>query len=345
MKKLFLHIGTEKTGTTTIQSNLFSNRKALEDQGFFYPLSSTQKKTGNHRLLVTAAMNYSNTDDFHQSNQLNTDYKIKTWKENFLLEFNDEIDRFMKGELPNCIISSEHFHSRLLSLEEIKRLYNILQPYFSNIDIIVYLRRQDQMAASSYSTLIKSGGTRSYMIEQKKIPYYDYRSMIDRWSTVFGENAIKIKLFDRKKLQGGDIIQDFCGSIGLDSERLTLSKVKQNPSLSKEALEFLRQFNSYVPKFINNAPNPKRENIVDILEAFYSGDKSEVRKPLRANAERFYALFREDNDWLAKKYLNQENLFNDDFSSYPENLDAPLLTLEKAIEISSNIYKMKNKSN
>lgn len=39
MKTFTLHIGTEKTGTTTLQSFLSKNRDALSKQGIIYPKS------------------------------------------------------------------------------------------------------------------------------------------------------------------------------------------------------------------------------------------------------------------------------------------------------------------
>ena len=45
-----LHIGTEKTATTLLQSWLYSNREALSAQGVF--LSSVLKE-GNNRKLVS----------------------------------------------------------------------------------------------------------------------------------------------------------------------------------------------------------------------------------------------------------------------------------------------------
>jgi len=37
MKKAILHIGTEKTGTTSIQLYLYENRARLARQGYLFP--------------------------------------------------------------------------------------------------------------------------------------------------------------------------------------------------------------------------------------------------------------------------------------------------------------------
>ncbi|MBE3829324.1 hypothetical protein HJ140_09590 [Vibrio parahaemolyticus] len=48
MKKLVLHIGTEKTGTTSIQSMLSQNRQRFKAQGFHVLECAGEE---NHRLL------------------------------------------------------------------------------------------------------------------------------------------------------------------------------------------------------------------------------------------------------------------------------------------------------
>lgn len=58
--KCFLHIGTEKTATTTIQSFLSLNRKRLREYGYFYPESIGFL---NHSSLSIAAYELTKRDD------------------------------------------------------------------------------------------------------------------------------------------------------------------------------------------------------------------------------------------------------------------------------------------
>ena len=49
------------------------------------------------------------------------------------------------------IFSNEHCHSRLTEHRHIQKLSDLLSKYFESITILVYIRRQDEMARSAYS--------------------------------------------------------------------------------------------------------------------------------------------------------------------------------------------------
>jgi len=55
MKKAVLHIGTEKTGTTSIQRFLFDNLRVLRNQGFLFP--SSCDFLNNRNLVIYAKEN------------------------------------------------------------------------------------------------------------------------------------------------------------------------------------------------------------------------------------------------------------------------------------------------
>ena len=57
LKKVILHIGSPKTGTSIIQSHLCQNRLALKEKGFFYPITissdeSLYRTFESHHLLT-----------------------------------------------------------------------------------------------------------------------------------------------------------------------------------------------------------------------------------------------------------------------------------------------------
>ena len=61
--KLILHIGTAKTGTTTLQHWFASNRESLQVQGIYYPNSLGKV---NHRKLSLFAINRVTSDRYFQ---------------------------------------------------------------------------------------------------------------------------------------------------------------------------------------------------------------------------------------------------------------------------------------
>ncbi len=65
-RRCVLHIGLEKTGTTTIQNRLASNRERLLERGILYPRSAGRS---NHLHLVSACLDFGVWDNI-KANQL-----------------------------------------------------------------------------------------------------------------------------------------------------------------------------------------------------------------------------------------------------------------------------------
>src|SRR5687768_8498632 len=87
MRTAILHIGTEKTGTTTIQEFLTLNRAALAALGWAYPTCCG--RNGCHRLAMYA-MNVERCEDLHLQLDLDSEEKRRSFnaevKEHFLRE-------------------------------------------------------------------------------------------------------------------------------------------------------------------------------------------------------------------------------------------------------------------
>jgi len=68
--------------------------------------------------------------------------------------------------------------------------------------VVLYLRRQDELAVSRYNTRIKNGQTRREIFYPKDAssPYYDYRRLLDHWSAVFGKEALRPRIFEHQRL-------------------------------------------------------------------------------------------------------------------------------------------------
>lgn len=65
--RIFLHIGAEKTGTSSVQRFFSRNREALKAAGYLYPASAGNE---NHMALAAAAQNDDVRDDLRMIYQL-----------------------------------------------------------------------------------------------------------------------------------------------------------------------------------------------------------------------------------------------------------------------------------
>ena len=98
------------------------------------------------------------------------------------------------------------------------RLKEFLDKFFDDISIVIYLRRQEELFISGYSTAIKSGETyslpsvRSFAANKDQ---YDYYHILNKWSEIFGKENINVYLYDAKELVNGDIFTDYCFRVGI----------------------------------------------------------------------------------------------------------------------------------
>jgi hypothetical protein len=323
-KKLILHIGTEKTGTTSIQDFLSENKAELESQGVFIPQSPCGSVSApNHRRLATACFNNGNTDDSF------VDFNIKNLEEWRIATFKEIKSELVSSSISTHILSSEHFSSRLTSKSEISRLYDFLKEIYSEIKIVVYFRRQDEYAVSLYSTYLKSGG-----VSKKILPVsagasrYDYYDICKKWEGVFGSNTIDVRIFDRKVLRDGNVVSDFCHISGIDETNTKEGAQESNPSITPLAQEILRGFNLLSEEKEMNYK--VKENLVKYLETNYKG---QPRLPQRDFLIKWFDAFSDSNELLFNEYVDSNIKFSEDFSKYPDQWINVLFSTKEILDV------------
>lgn len=336
-KTCYLHIGTEKTGSTSIQRFLEHNRNELKKHGHYYP-SSLGPEKGSHFYLTVYCRRSETFDDLHILSGVTTPEELEDFKVSLRQKVEKEFS-YLKG-CDTLHVSSENFHSRFLSEEAIENLKSFFEPWVEEFKIIVYLRPQHELALSLYSTAMKVGHTGKQPLPDVGIKshYYNYNIFLSKWANVFGEENINVRIFQKQALIDNDIISDYMHVSGIDNlPKKNLERIgKENESLSAEALEFLRLINEYLPRFEDNRPANYRKNIAEVLEKLYPG---EGLRPEREQITTFYKPFMPSNHKVATRFLGQKKLFNLNFSKYPLHEPKKRLSMEKAFEMFSNIWK------
>ena len=323
MKRAILHIGTEKTGSTSIQQFLFANRERLDRDGRLFPASAGY--LSNHKLVVWAKERPED-DIVAMATGDSGAESLADWKDGFVVDHCNEVLPWLAARRRGAtvIYSSEHLQSRLVAASEIRRVGRLLRPMYDRIEVVVYLRRQDRYAMSAHGTSVRAGELRPFDFSTVHGggPYYDYLALLQKWAAVFGDEAMTVRVFEPARLVGGDVVADFVELAGLGT-RWPRSPYalpeSENGALSLSAEAALRTFNALDPgdpRHGGEDPAALRRYLVAALQGHEDGLARP--KPSRAAALEFYEPFREPNAELARRWLGGRG-FDERFDDYPES--------------------------
>lgn len=248
MKKAYLHIGLEKTGTTSLQIFLQQNSNVLKENNLEY--LGCEEKIYVHGIghFPIVASFCKECPDF-----------IPLHKHRTSSEVLQALSQDVTGTDADIILSCEHFSSRLDNIESIKALGAALSP--RHITIICYLRRQDEQAIAHYSTLVKGGRTEPFDISEitTENRYYNYLKILEDWAKIFGRENIIVREYDRNVLINGNICSDFLNVLDVNIEKFSFIN-DQNISLNSLQVEMLRCINKHLPSFSLGGSEYEMEN-------------------------------------------------------------------------------------
>ena len=344
---LYLHIGTIKTGSTTLQKFLLQNQKQLARHDVALP-----SLLGETLLPVRLATALGNPDvvAFHHATNTHVrkealEYSLSYITQTIARECGEKRAR-------HNVVSWEGLPIFFTNQKEIKHLHTLFSPHYDTIQIVVYLRRQDALAASLYGELLYQGKyapltgeefsyTNVKDIYRQKgarhsLSDFDYSRLLEPWSAVFGDENIIVRPFERSQLVDGDVVADFLSLIDCPMDRLT-PVPHVNVSLDHFQMEFLRKSQPLLPQTPEGLPGPSLLRMGQILHD--EMPRSRPHTVDTAEASDFLASFAASNSRVATRYLGREN--GELFTEQPpqENRAAlPELTADKAVEIAATLW-------
>lgn len=305
-RRAVIHIGVEKTGTTYLQAALHASSDVLSRAGWSYP---TFLGAANHHALAAFAVDPVYDQDIHRWHGVTPDNVGET-RERFA-------DRFCTQTAAGSrwIFSSEHLSSRA-TLKDAQVLAALLDRAGLRPTIVFYVRRQDSMIPSSFSTAVKAGSPKPFDLSREigAVHRYDFAALFDRWHRVFPGNVVVRPFWEGRP--PGWLVADFCNTV-LDlgpslSGNLAIPPTAANASLSPAFLEMLRHLNAAAAE--DDAPAVDRGRLVSLLEERSTGATFRLS---RAQRSRVMRRFRESNlrlcdqvedDQLAALLLSEESV-------------------------------------
>jgi hypothetical protein len=292
----FLHIGTEKTGTSSIQDFLATNRERLLRHKYLYPKSPG---VVNHLGLTCYAQDDDKFDRVRRSRVIFSPDDVIRYRAKLLAELDTEIG---ESRAAAVIFSNEHLSSRLISHAEIRRIKGLCDKYAVKTRVIVYIRDQVGFLTSRYIEGVKGGGIRplTLPIRAGLIRLMDYEKLLAPWREVFGFENLTVRRFVTEDFFAGDLLQDFESHIGIPAGTIETTR-RRNTALSTECVDFLLQFNKYVPHVLGNRRNPLRGNVVSFLEQIEGGTPFQAPQDIAAHLD---SMFRNSNEIVSREYFN-----------------------------------------
>ncbi|MCF6271996.1 MAG: hypothetical protein L3J37_02225 [Rhodobacteraceae bacterium] len=266
--KLHLHIGTEKTGTTSFQRWLEKNQAELAGNAVIFPkLPRLFPNDISQRLLSMFAQGFSPKDDGFQYAGILDEEKYARVCEVYAKHFAAEVKR-TAGQ-GDWIISGEHLHSRLLDPAQVKRLQKFLAGFFDEIIVYIHLRPQVDVLCSAASTVARVGGRVSVKwfedVGENK-GYYNYEMLVARWGDEFGAAQLRIIPYKRQP----SIRNYFLRELGLPASRFSPPQ-RLNERLDWRTIAMLNAIQPYRKEIFGGQKLPSVIDALPFTEALQIG--------------------------------------------------------------------------
>lgn len=339
--KLTIHIGTRKTGTTSIQAFLRKNKENLFKSGIYVLDYSSL----NQYEFALASDISHNLTYYIKKLSNSVGYEFKKYSDDFFYNFEKELNSLPKN-INKVIVSCED--CSLLDNNSIKYLKDRISVFFDSIEIISYFRRQDRYVASNVTTALRSGFNVCLddIFNKNDIRHLLYNEIMENWSDHFGRENIKCRIFEKESLIENNLISDFLFTAQINNiPNLDISTISSNESIDIVTAKCIEAYNN--SERLKNEPEDFRNSLIKKIK-----NNNELKfLPERKLAVDFMTVFYEENKKFKANFFNQScSFFNNSFDEYPnepynkEKLNGKVLELllEKLIsEEKANIENIK----
>ena len=201
-------------------------------------------------------------------------------------------------------------------------LRDFLGEFFDDVQVSIYLRRQDQVALSLYSTRLKSGDTERAILPRTDAddPYFNYDRSLGALGGVLRPRRTSTSASSTGARSSAATSSPTSSRPGTSAGPTTYASVAdQNESIRPLAQEFLRCVNTHLEPIDGLPIEEVRGPLAARLARLLPGRGA---RPARADAEAFYGKFRASNEAVRQRHFpDRATLFDEDFSGYPETED------------------------
>lgn len=239
---IILHIGSGKTGTSTVQGFLHRNRRPLlRRAGVLFPSSPGRRRHIRLGLSMTSDESVVQLVGYHRQKVASPDELRR--------RFRSELEQEIADASPSRLLLSDEalFGS---APEAMGRLADYTAEVGGRVRLVCYLRRQDDHLISRYQQVVKTGETLRLTERQASMDFtdtYDYATRLLTWQQRLRPDQMVVRPFERDQFRDGSLLVDFLDAADIDLAVDSLRGVdSSNESLDAESVEFLRLLNLHL---------------------------------------------------------------------------------------------------
>ncbi|MEQ8841474.1 MAG: hypothetical protein RIB98_10855 [Acidimicrobiales bacterium] len=233
--RLILHIGTAKTGTSSIQASMHLHSETWKRAGVLYP-TPPKRKTNHNLLAVLCQEEHRYPREFLQGGSSPSDVRhlAERW-------WRDMTSELKNSRGSTVVLSGEYLFG--MNEGEVERLAEVLIPLFDEIEVVVYFRDP----ASYYLSFVQQR-VRAAAVLPSPAKFRLRAEICVRRHAEALRSTVTARSFDRTALIGGDIVTDFTVSVlGISPEEAASFTVEnQNASFSAEAMCIMQMVRRHV---------------------------------------------------------------------------------------------------
>lgn len=202
-----MHLGTHKTGTTSIQRTLTANQALLQTMGFSVPRAGRSLPQDGHHNIAWELAGDERFDPRRGT-------------------FDDVLHEVVAAGMSRAVLSSEDFEYLHARPERLQRLADGFARIGFAVVPVIYLRPQAGYAESLYAELVKHGlaepfdafldtllRTGEYRFGDWRFTF-DYARLLANVAAVFGESLTIVRSYTAAR---DDVVEDFLRVIGADA--------------------------------------------------------------------------------------------------------------------------------
>lgn len=242
IKRLILHVGMNKTGSSSIQKFLRDNAGILEEKGIHYP-----KPLHPHNRSIFSLVKAECKKPIQQKIR-NYAAKSEAWYEMWLEDFSSNKN--------TTLVSSEQL--LFFPREDIICLKKILAQHFDQVVVIGYVRDYDAFISSSIQERIKNGSKSIRMQLNALINNCAYRRLLT-WIELCPDYEFRLRPFRREIFYKGDLISDFFYTCEIEIQDMERAPSPHaNKSLGLYMVLLLERYNIRFPLMKEGRLNQER---------------------------------------------------------------------------------------